>query len=160
MVWCKHVLDVTPVCNAISLLHWWMSLITTTTLGRNLCIIDCDESASHSKVGSPGRRCNLEVLIEQGLLRGSATALQEADIGALFMPHGLGHLLGIDTHDVGGYGNGLPPRSTTPGLKSLRLGRCSSCTSYTASLMICCCCCCCCRREVTERVIWILLMAS
>jgi Xaa-Pro dipeptidase len=46
-----------------------------------------------------------------------------ADIGALFMPHGLGHLLGIDTHDVGGYGPGLPLRSEKPGLKSLRLGR-------------------------------------
>lgn len=36
---------------------------------------------------------------------------------------GLGHLLGIDTHDVGGYGKGFPARSERPGLKSLRLGR-------------------------------------
>lgn len=75
-------------------------------------------------VGPPGlRRCNLEVLKTEGLLRGSLEDLQEADVGALFMPHGLGHLLGIDTHDVGGYGADLPPRSTRPGLKSLRLGR-------------------------------------
>ena len=36
---------------------------------------------------------------------------------------GLGHMLGIDTHDVGGYGPELPPRSDQPGLKSLRTAR-------------------------------------
>jgi Xaa-Pro dipeptidase len=34
-----------------------------------------------------------------------------ANIGAVFMPHGLGHFLGIDTHDVGGYTGGAA-RST------------------------------------------------
>lgn len=36
---------------------------------------------------------------------------------------GLGHFLGIDTHDVGGYGPDQPPRSTRPGYKSLRTAR-------------------------------------
>ena len=37
---------------------------------------------------------------------------------------GLGHLLGLETHDVGGYIDGLyPPRSDLPGLKSLRTAR-------------------------------------
>ncbi|KAL2329440.1 hypothetical protein Fmac_017021 [Flemingia macrophylla] len=38
---------------------------------------------------------------------------------AVFMPHGLGHFLGIDTHDPGGYLKGLEGKKE-PGLKSLR----------------------------------------
>lgn len=37
-------------------------------------------------------------------------------IQAIFMPHGLGHFLGIDTHDVGGYVKGVT-RSTRPGFR-------------------------------------------
>ena len=38
--------------------------------------------------------------------------------------HGLGHLIGLDTHDVGGYLPGKSaPRSERPGLRSLRCGR-------------------------------------
>ena len=45
-------------------------------------------------------------------------------LGAVFMPHGLGHFIGIDTHDVGGYLQGLgPERSPLPGLKKLRTAR-------------------------------------
>lgn len=39
------------------------------------------------------------------------------------LPAGLGHLLGIGTHDVGGYGPGFPERSSRPGYKSLRTTR-------------------------------------
>jgi Xaa-Pro dipeptidase len=36
---------------------------------------------------------------------------------------GLGHFLGISTHDVGGYGPSFPERSSRPGFKSLRTAR-------------------------------------
>ncbi|KAI5753188.1 hypothetical protein M8J77_024442 [Diaphorina citri] len=65
----------------------------------------------------------LSKLLDIGLLRGTIDELMEHNIGALFQPHGLGHLIGIDVHDVGGYLPHCPPRGTLPGLKSLRTAR-------------------------------------
>jgi len=72
-------------------------------------------------------RIILEDLSAGGLLRGSVEDMLAANVGALFMPHGLGHFLGIDTHDVGGYLPGNPERSTRPGYKSLRTSRSLKC---------------------------------
>ena len=49
--------------------------------------------------------------------------LVEMRLGAVFMPHGLGHFIGLDTHDVGGYLEGHPPRIQQPGLCKLRTAR-------------------------------------
>jgi Xaa-Pro dipeptidase len=49
--------------------------------------------------------------------------VKEARVGAVFFPHGLGHLLGMRVHDVGAYLKGMPERFTTAGLKSLRTRR-------------------------------------
>ena len=64
----------------------------------------------------------IEELIEIGVLKGDPAEIQNKRIGAVFFPHGLGHFLGNDTHDVGGYicGHG---RSAEPGLKCLRTRR-------------------------------------
>ena len=39
------------------------------------------------------------------------------------MPHGLGHLIGLEVHDVGGYTATTPKRSTLAGLKNCRTAR-------------------------------------
>lgn len=71
----------------------------------------------------------LKGLIECGVLKSGKDAdkvvedMLHADLGAIFMPHGMGHLIGIDTHDVGGYAAGTPQRSTRPGLRKLRTAR-------------------------------------
>ncbi|XP_075903136.1 xaa-Pro dipeptidase [Nelusetta ayraudi] len=67
-------------------------------------------------------RVHLEELVKMGLLTGSVEDMMNVHLGSVFMPHGLGHLLGIDVHDVGGYPEGVE-RSDEPGLKSLRMGR-------------------------------------
>jgi Xaa-Pro dipeptidase len=63
-----------------------------------------------------------EHLLRAGLLKGDLDAITAAFVPSLFMPHGLGHLMGLDVHDVGGYPPGVP-RSAEPGLRSLRCGR-------------------------------------
>jgi Xaa-Pro dipeptidase len=55
--------------------------------------VDCHKAAE---------RAILVTLTEGGLLHGDVDEMVEAVLGATFFPHGLGHLIGCDTHDVGG----------------------------------------------------------
>lgn len=48
-------------------------------------------------------RVQLECLRDAGLLHGEVDDMIKLHLGAVFMPHGLGHLMGLDVHDVGGY---------------------------------------------------------
>ncbi|XP_070574989.1 xaa-Pro dipeptidase-like isoform X1 [Ptychodera flava] len=65
----------------------------------------------------------LQALKEGGLVQGDIDEMMKARLGAVFMPHGLGHFMGCDVHDVGGYPEGGPERSSEPGLRSLRTAR-------------------------------------
>lgn len=67
-------------------------------------------------------------LRDEGLLRGEVDGLVERGAHALFFPHGVGHLLGLDVHDMEDFGDraGYAPgrsRSTQFGLSYLRLDR-------------------------------------
>eukprot|EP00532_Pseudo-nitzschia_australis_P006145 CAMPEP_0168162824 /NCGR_PEP_ID=MMETSP0139_2-20121125/36_1 /TAXON_ID=44445 /ORGANISM="Pseudo-nitzschia australis, Strain 10249 10 AB" /LENGTH=604 /DNA_ID=CAMNT_0008079653 /DNA_START=34 /DNA_END=1848 /DNA_ORIENTATION=- len=79
---------------------------------------------SWTEMHRTAERAILKALIEGGLLSGEIDDMIDADLGAIFMPHGLGHLIGLDTHDVGGYMEEITPRrSERPGLKKLRTAR-------------------------------------
>ncbi|MCC6419123.1 MAG: aminopeptidase P family protein [Gemmataceae bacterium] len=58
-------------------------------------------------------------LADLGILRGNPASLVEQDAHALFFPHGLGHMLGLSTHDAGGCLGGRT-KSDRFGLKWLR----------------------------------------
>ncbi|KAH9495541.1 hypothetical protein Btru_013529 [Bulinus truncatus] len=67
-------------------------------------------------------RVLLEHLVRLGLLKGNIEEMMKVRLAAVFMPHGLGHFMGIDTHDCGGYPEGTQ-RINEPGLRSLRTVR-------------------------------------
>jgi Xaa-Pro dipeptidase len=68
-------------------------------------------------------RVIIEEFQKEGLLNNyDIDEMLSKRIASIFFPHGLGHFLGIDTHDVGGYPDGIE-RIQKPGLKSLRTAR-------------------------------------
>lgn len=68
-------------------------------------------------------RVMLTSLKEGGLLVGDVEEMVRAGLNEVFQPHGLGHLLGLDVHDVGGYLTGHPERSKQAGVRKLRTAR-------------------------------------
>lgn len=71
----------------------------------------------------------LENLKALGLVNGDPAEMAEEGIGGLFMPHGLGHNIGLDCHDMEDLGENLvgydagQTRSSLLGLGSLRMAR-------------------------------------
>ena len=65
------------------------------------------------------------LLLEHGLARGSSESLIAQRLTHAFFPHGLGHLLGLQVHDVGGHladelGRQQPPAADHPYLRLTR----------------------------------------
>lgn len=74
-------------------------------------------------------RVLLEGMTSLGFVKGNIDDMLAEGVQGLFMPHGLGHAIGLDVHDMEdlgenyvGYREGLE-RSTQLGLKSLRLAK-------------------------------------
>jgi Xaa-Pro aminopeptidase len=57
-----------------------------------------------------------QFLVDEGLLRGSAEDAVATGVHALFFPHGVGHLLGLDVHDLENFGDrpSYPPGASRP----------------------------------------------
>lgn len=64
-----------------------------------------------------------EHLVLHNVLIGTVEELMDKKIMQYFQPHGLGHLIGLDVHDVGGYIDGAPPRPSEPDCARLRTAR-------------------------------------
>jgi len=94
------------------------------------------EALKRLKPGVPYRDIHLEAcrvaaegLTELGLMTGDPDEIVASGAHALFFPHGLGHMLGLDVHDMENLGEdrvGYTPelqRSSQFGLSALRLAR-------------------------------------
>ena len=73
---------------------------------------------AHRKIG--------EALTAAGITTGSTDSLIKNDVTSAFYPHGLGHLLGLQVHDVGGFmenegGSKIDPPSGHPYLRLTRV---------------------------------------
>ncbi|KAG0296721.1 hypothetical protein BGZ98_000852 [Dissophora globulifera] len=66
----------------------------------------------------------VEGLLKAGVLKSEFTVeeLLQKHVDGVFFPHGLGHMIGLDVHDVGGYPKGVE-RIQAPGLRYLRMRR-------------------------------------
>ena len=94
------------------------------------------EAIKDIKIGKPYRETHLltakivaQGLKDLGIMKGNIDEAVAAGAHALFYPHGLGHMLGLDVHDMEGLGennvgyNNEIKRATQFGIAYLRLGR-------------------------------------
>ncbi len=93
------------------------------------CIEALRPGITYKEVHLSAARMITDGLKALGLMKGDTEEAVQAGSHALFFPHGLGHMLGMDVHDMEGlgedyvgYGDELE-RSSQFGLKSLRLAR-------------------------------------
>jgi Xaa-Pro dipeptidase len=69
------------------------------------CIAMLKDGVKWDDVHALAHRIAIKGLLKLGILRGSEEELFEKRVSVAFFPHGLGHYLGMDTHDTGGYPN-------------------------------------------------------
>jgi Xaa-Pro aminopeptidase len=102
----------------------------------NIVLASLDHSIALIKPGVPYRDIHLasakviaEGLTKLGIMKGNPEDAVREGAHAMFMPHGLGHMMGLDVHDMEGLGednvgyDNEIKRATQFGLKGLRLGR-------------------------------------
>lgn len=66
----------------------------------------CELASAGTDYVTLNERCHLllaEVLVDFGFVRCSADTAYEEGVTTAFLPHGLGHLIGLQVHDVGGH---------------------------------------------------------
>lgn len=88
------------------------------------CIAMCKPGVQWENVHAHALRVMLEGFRKNGLVDAKESIEEQLrlDVINMFMPHGLGHLIGLDDHDVGGYPRGVSkiPRLSYGSLRARR----------------------------------------
>lgn len=69
------------------------------------CIAMLRDGVSWEEVHLQAHRIAIDGLLSLGVLKGDRKEILAARTSTAFLPHGLGHYLGMDTHDTGGHPN-------------------------------------------------------
>ncbi|XP_017783851.1 PREDICTED: xaa-Pro dipeptidase [Nicrophorus vespilloides] len=99
-------------------------MVYEAVLAANLAVFNaCKPGVCWVDMHQLSLRTMLEYLKKGGLLVGDVDDMMKAGLGPIFQPHGLGHLIGLDVHDVGGYLPSEPSRPSERGVNKLRMAR-------------------------------------
>lgn len=126
MGWAGDVTRTWPVSGKFSPTH--RDVYDVVLAAHDACIATIRPGVEYRDIHLLAAKVIAEGLVDLGILQGLAEDLVEMDAHALFFPHGVGHLLGLDVHDMedlgdlAGYESGRL-RSDRFGLNYLRLNR-------------------------------------
>ena len=84
-------------------------LYTVVLAAQQDAIADAGPGVEYKSLHMQASATIAQGLVDADILRGSVEDLVAADAHALFFSHGLGHMLGLSTHDCGGYLEGRVP---------------------------------------------------
>jgi Xaa-Pro aminopeptidase len=126
MGWAADVTRTWPVSGKFSSTQ--RDIYDVVLAAHDACIAQLSPGVEYEDIHLLAATVIAEGLVNLGILQGNPEDLVEMDAHALFFPHGIGHLLGLDVHDLedlgdlAGYAEGRN-RSDRFGLGYLRLNR-------------------------------------
>ncbi len=126
MGWAADITRTWPVSGKFSSTQ--RDIYNLVLAAHDACIAKIYPGVEYSDIHLLAAHVIVEGLVDLGIFQGNPADLVEMDAQALFFPHGIGHLLGLDVHDMedwedlAGYAEGRK-RSDRFGLCYLRLNR-------------------------------------
>ena len=124
--WAADITRVWPVSGRYSATQ--RAIYEVVLQAEKNCIAAVKPGARYRSIQEIAKRTIVDGLVQLGIFRGELDGLLERGAAAVFFPHGVGHLLGLDVHDMEDLGDraGYAPgrkRATNFGDAFLRLDR-------------------------------------